>query len=128
MLQFNWMSKIIILMIVALVTASGQCVATCSLLPCHDAAEQPAPVSTGDCHHEPPPAQHHSPSTICGHQVFLSEANPQVSLATFDELVVDLVAFHLVAGIPETLVRLDTVAEGSPPPLTDRTTKSILRV
>ena len=122
------MGKVAILLIVALFTASAQCVAACGVLPCNDLSEHHKPVPAEDCHHKAPPADDHHDKSTCEHQVFLSEAGPQASSFTFDAAVLYAMAVNVVECAPETIVLLDPASDRSPPPLSDLSAKTILRV
>jgi len=90
------MRKICMTLAVALLTASLQCVAACSVLPCDERVKAPAPVE--DCHHRAPDSngqQGNHDESGCGHQTFISEAAPQVSSVVFDAAQVAVIpAIH----------------------------------
>lgn len=86
------MGKISIALVVAVLTASLQCVAACSVLPCDELAKTPPPVE--DCHHRAPDSsgnQGNHNDQGCGHQTFVSEAVPQASTVVFDAMQVAII-------------------------------------
>ena len=122
------LGKISILLVVAVFTVSAQCVAACSVLPCNDLSESHQPVPPGDCHHKTQQGDSHEHNTICGRQVFLSEVGPQSSSIGLDNAVFDVIAIDVVERIPETLVILNPDSDHSPPPPSDLSGSTILRV
>lgn len=124
------MAKVAITLIVALLTASTQCVAACSILPCDKADKQPAPVQ--DCHHRSPAPEQNQPGhnqddTGCGHQTFVSEAAPQANVWHFDftaALAVLPIYQHTVEFLPVAKIWLDS----SPPAQTVSSSVTILRI
>ena len=104
------MGRTAITLVVALILASLQCVAACSVLPCDERTNRPAPVE--DCHHRTPAPsdQNHGQQdrSDCGHQTFISEVAPQASSVLFDSA--------LVAVVPVVTVHVAfPVAPPSPP-------------
>lgn len=131
------LGKIAIMLVVALCTSSTQCVAECVDLPSEKATQHnhSAPPE-GHHHHEMPPADHHQapPSdhhdenSHCDPQVFLSDAVPQTISLTVHALVMDIVTVDLVQSIPQVMVFSDPDSGHSPPPPTDLSARTILRV
>jgi hypothetical protein len=110
------MRKISMTLAVALLTASLQCVAACSVLPCDERAKAPAPVE--DCHHRAPDSngeQGNHDESSCGHQTFISEAAPQPSSVVFDAMQVAVIP--AVHRWQPRLVPVAEVAHDWSPPL-----------
>jgi len=122
------MGKVSIALVVAVLTASLQCVAACSVLPCDELAKTPAPVE--DCHHRPPDSsgqQENHNEQGCGHQTFVSEAAPKASAVTFDASLVATLA--VVEQWQLIMVPVaEVVRDWSPPPRLSSTSTSILRL
>ena len=122
------MSKIAITLAVAIFMASTQCIAACGVLPCDDLSKRNQPAPAEDCHHKAPPGDNHHEKTTCGHQSFLSDVGPQASAVTFHDVVFEVIAVNVVESIPDTLVLLDPASDHSPPPPSDLSARTILRV
>lgn len=116
--------KIAAIVFAALTVISGQCVASCQILPCELPGHPSPPQAPKDCHHnnnkEPG-----SKRANCGHQALVSEPGPEASFT------VDIALF---AGIPPSLTQplspnavLETLARHSPP-LFEPSSTSILRI
>lgn len=118
------------IMIVALLAANLQCVAACSVLPCH---EQPAhhPAPAQDCHHRAPaPSNDHhgkQDESGCGHQSFISEAVPYANPTFLDAALVATLPVVIQAQ-PELVVVDTTITDCSPPPRNDSASITILRL
>ena len=111
------MGRTAITLVVALILASLQCVAACSVLPCDERTNRPAPVE--DCHHRTPAPsdQNHGQQdrSDCGHQTFISEVAPQASSVLFDSALVAVVP--VVTEFQPTLLPVAEVLTDWSPPL-----------
>ena len=111
------MGRTAITLVVALITASLQCVAACCVLPCSERTNRPAPVE--DCHHRTPAPsdQNHGQQdrSGCGHQTFISEVAPQASSVLFDSALVAIVP--VVTEFQPTLLPVAEVLTDWSPPL-----------
>lgn len=124
------MAKVAMTLIVALLTASLQCVAACSALPCNEAAKRPAPVE--DCHHRAPASDQNQPGhgqdeTGCGHQTFVSEAAPQSNLGHVD-FTLSVAVLPVSRYYVEFVSVAKTWLDSSPPPRTLSSSVTILRI
>ena len=120
--------QIVILLVAAILMANIQCVAVCAVLPCNEGPTHQQTAPTRDCHHKAPPAGDHHEKASCGHQTFLSEAAAQASPLTFDAVVLAVLPTHVGAPYSGTTVNLDFNSNGSPPPRTNLSAITILRV
>lgn len=122
------MRKICMTLAVALLTASLQCVAACSVLPCDKESKAPAPVE--DCHHRAPDSNGQQGShdeSGCGHQTFISEAAPQSSSLVFDATQVAVIpAIH--EWLPTLLPVAELALDWSPPLLPLSASITVLRL
>ena len=122
------LSKIAITLALALFTASTQCIAACGILPCNDLSQRHQPAPAEDCHHKAPPADDHRDKSTCTHQVFVSEAGPAAPSFMFDVAVLYVISIDMVERAPESIVLLDPASDRSPPPPSDLSARTILRV
>ena len=122
------MRKISMALAIALLTASLQCVAACSVLPCDERAKAPVPVE--DCHHQAPDSdgqQGNHDESGCGHQTFISEAAPQASSVVLDSMQVAVIP--AVHQWQPTLVPVAELAHDWSPPLRPRSASiTVLRL
>ena len=121
------MGKISMMLAVAILTASLQCVAACSVLPCNEQVKAPTPVE--DCHHRAPDSgqQGNQDEQGCGHQTFVSEAAPKASAVTFDASLVATLAI-VEQSQPLMASVADFVRDWSPPLRFSSTSTTILRL
>ena len=123
------MRKIAILLSVAIVMASAQCIAACGILPCTESSEQHQSAPVEDCHHrKSPPSDKDHGQTTCGHQVFVSDVVPQASPVALHLAVVAIVALNVMVPLPQSLLFVDSASASSPPPPSDLAFRTILRV
>ena len=122
------LSKIAITLALALFTASTQCIAACGILPCNGLPQRHQPVPAEDCHHKAPPADGHQEKSSCAHQVLVSEAGPQAPSFTLDTAALCVISIDMVERAPQSIVLLDPASDRSPPPPSDLSARTILRV
>lgn len=123
------MGKAAILIIAAIVTASTQCIAACSVLPCGEVPQrQSSTPASADCHHQAPPADHGHQKTNCGHPELLSDAIPQAASVNLDAAVIASVELNFVEVVPEPPVLFDFASDRSPPLPFDIPAFTILQV
>jgi hypothetical protein len=125
------MGKIAITLVVALVTASLQCVAACSVLPCNEKPTSP-PVPAESCHHKAPVPgddQHDGKQdeSGCGHQTFISEAAPHANSTVFDATFIATLPV-VIQVQPEWFRVAEVLTDWSPPPRSDSASITILRL
>ena len=120
-----------IVLLVALTGANAQCFAACSLFSCTNSPQRREPVgseNSSGCHHKSPPSDAGQSKTMCAHQPLLSEAGSQFTAPVLDGGV--FIAVDSLAAIsdPNSLPRIHSSGDPSPPPLPDLVAKTILRI
>jgi len=125
------LAKTGILLLVALIGANAQCFAACSLFSCTNAPQRQQPASSNSesgCHHKSPPSDSGQSKTPCAHQPLLSEAGSQFTAPILDGGVFVAVDSPAAISGPDSLPRIHSSGDPSPPPLPDLASKTILRI
>lgn len=120
-----------ILLLVALTGANAQCFAACALSSCTNTPQRQQPINSDNssgCHHKSPPSDAGQSKTHCAHQPLLSEAGSQFTAPVLDGGVFIAVGSPAAISGPDSLPRLQSFGDPSPPPLPDLASKTILRI
>ena len=124
------LSKLAVVLLVAVTTVNAQCSTLCLLFPHELAQRQPVDASQSEgCHrHGSQVPDQPSNGTPCGHQLCVSEKGPQVTPPALDSGPVFPVISAAVSVAPEQVASAGLVEDPSPPPIVNLAAKAILRI